>query len=59
MRPPTRALAPCTRIVVHASGSDQDGLVLLPDLDALLAAKAQALLTLDGVSALPAAGRVR
>jgi uncharacterized RmlC-like cupin family protein len=32
--------APCTWIVVHASGSDQDGIVLLPDLDALLASKA-------------------
>jgi uncharacterized RmlC-like cupin family protein len=29
--------APCTWIVVHSSGSDQDGIVLLPDLDALLA----------------------
>ena len=33
---------PCTWIVVHASGSDQDGIVLLPDLDALLASKAGA-----------------
>ena len=31
--------APCTWIVVHSSGSDQDGIVLLPDLDALLAAR--------------------
>ena len=31
--------APCTWIVVHSSGSDQDGIVLLPELDALLAAK--------------------
>ncbi len=31
--------APCTWIVVHASGSDQDGLVLLPDLDEILASK--------------------
>jgi uncharacterized RmlC-like cupin family protein len=31
--------APCTWIVVHSSGSDQDGIVLLPDLDALLASK--------------------
>ena len=30
---------PCTWIVVHSSGSDQDGIVLLPELDALLAAK--------------------
>jgi uncharacterized RmlC-like cupin family protein len=29
--------APCTWLVVHSSGSDQDGIVLLPDLDALLA----------------------
>jgi uncharacterized RmlC-like cupin family protein len=29
--------APCTWIVVHSSGSDQDGIVLLPELDALLA----------------------
>lgn len=29
--------APCKWIVVHASGSDQDGIVLLPDLDAHLA----------------------
>ena len=28
---------PCTWIVVHSSGSDQDGIVLLPDLDAQLA----------------------
>lgn len=31
--------APCTWLVVHASGSDQDGIVLLPDLDAILAAR--------------------
>ncbi len=30
---------PCTWIVVHASGSDQDGIVLLPELDALLASR--------------------
>jgi uncharacterized RmlC-like cupin family protein len=29
--------APCTWIVVHSSGSDQDGIVLLPKLDAALA----------------------
>jgi uncharacterized RmlC-like cupin family protein len=29
--------APCTWIVVHSSGSDQDGIVLLPELDAALA----------------------
>jgi uncharacterized RmlC-like cupin family protein len=28
---------PCTWIVVHSSGSEQDGIVLLPDLDAKLA----------------------
>jgi uncharacterized RmlC-like cupin family protein len=30
--------APCIWIVVHSSSSDQDGIVLLPELDALLAA---------------------
>lgn len=29
--------APCTWIVVHSSGSDQEGIVLLPELDLLLA----------------------
>jgi uncharacterized RmlC-like cupin family protein len=29
--------APCTWIVVHSSGSDQDGIVLLPELDKHLA----------------------
>ncbi len=33
--------APCIWLVVHSSGSDQDGIVLLPDLDARLAAPAQ------------------
>jgi uncharacterized RmlC-like cupin family protein len=28
--------APCTWLVVHSSGSDQDGIVLLPELDPLL-----------------------
>ena len=28
---------PCTWLVVHSSGSDQDGIVLLPELDALIA----------------------
>ena len=28
---------PCTWTVVHSSGSDQDGIVLLPELDAKLA----------------------
>ena len=31
--------APCTWIVAHSSGSDQDGIVLLPELDALLASR--------------------
>ncbi|HKM61786.1 MAG TPA: hypothetical protein VJY39_04780 [Acidisphaera sp.] len=31
--------AACTWIVVHSSGSDQDGIVLLPELDEVLAAK--------------------
>jgi uncharacterized RmlC-like cupin family protein len=31
---------PCTWIVAHSSGSDQDGIVLLPELDEILAAKA-------------------
>jgi uncharacterized RmlC-like cupin family protein len=31
--------APCTWIVVHASGSDQDGIVLLPELDEILGSK--------------------
>ena len=30
---------PCTWIVVHSSGSDQDGIVLLPELDESLAAR--------------------
>jgi uncharacterized RmlC-like cupin family protein len=30
--------APCRWLVVHASGSDQDGIVLLPELDVVLAA---------------------
>ena len=30
---------PCTWIVVHSSGSDQTGIVLLPELDAKLAAR--------------------
>ncbi|MGE0816068.1 MAG: cupin domain-containing protein [Vicinamibacterales bacterium] len=31
--------APCRWLVVHSSGSDQDGIVLLPELDAVLAAR--------------------
>jgi uncharacterized RmlC-like cupin family protein len=34
--------APCTWIVVHSSGSDQDGIVLLPELDKTLAARLEA-----------------
>jgi uncharacterized RmlC-like cupin family protein len=33
---------PCTWIVVHSSGSDQDGIVLLPELNAKLAERANA-----------------
>jgi uncharacterized RmlC-like cupin family protein len=35
--PANESGAACTWIVVHSSGSDQDGIVLLPVLDALLA----------------------
>ena len=35
--PRNESSKPCTFIVVHSSGSDQDGIVLLPDLDAKLA----------------------
>jgi uncharacterized RmlC-like cupin family protein len=37
--PSNESSARCTWIVVHASGSDQDGIVLLPDLDAVLASR--------------------
>ena len=37
--PANESGAPCTWIVVHASGSDQEGIVLLPELDVVLAAK--------------------
>ena len=37
--PANESGAPCTWIVVHSSGSDQDGIVLLPELDALLATR--------------------
>ena len=37
--PSNESAATCTIIVVHSSGSDQDGLVLLPDLDVVLASK--------------------
>ena len=35
--PSNESGAPCRWIVVHSSGSDQDGIVLVPELDALLA----------------------
>jgi uncharacterized RmlC-like cupin family protein len=38
--PANESGAPCAWIVVHSSGSDQDGIVLLPELDVMLAAKA-------------------
>jgi uncharacterized RmlC-like cupin family protein len=38
--PSNECTTSCTIIVVHSSGSDQDGLILLPDLDAVLASKA-------------------
>ncbi len=34
--PCNESSAPCTWLVAHSSGSDQDGLVLLPELDARL-----------------------
>ena len=37
--PSNESGAPCTWIVVHSSGSDQDGIVLLPELDQLLASR--------------------
>ena len=37
--PSNESGAACTWIVVHSSGGDQDGLVLLPELDAVLAEK--------------------
>ena len=35
--PRNESAKPCIWIVVHSSGSDQDGIVLLPELDAKLA----------------------
>jgi uncharacterized RmlC-like cupin family protein len=35
--PSNESGAPCKWLVVHSSGSDQDGIVLLPELDAILA----------------------
>ncbi len=37
--PFNRSALPCTWLVVHSSSSDQDGIVLLPALDHVLAAK--------------------
>ena len=37
--PYNQGTAPCRWLVVHSSGSDQDGIVLLPELDLLLARK--------------------
>lgn len=37
--PCNESAAPCTWIVVHSSGNDQDGIVLLPELDQLLSSK--------------------
>ncbi|NKB54195.1 MAG: cupin domain-containing protein [Rhizobiaceae bacterium] len=37
--PGNQSGSPCTWIVVHSSGSDQDGIVLLPKLDEELAAR--------------------
>lgn len=37
--PFNRSATPCKWLVVHSSGSDQDGIVLLPDLDIILATK--------------------
>jgi uncharacterized RmlC-like cupin family protein len=34
--PSNESGAPCKWLVVHSSGSDQDGIVLLPELDAML-----------------------
>ena len=37
--PCNRSGSPCTWLVVHSSGSDQEGIVLLPGLDKVLAGK--------------------
>jgi uncharacterized RmlC-like cupin family protein len=37
--PYNQGAAPCKWLVVHSSGSDQDGIVLLPELDLILARK--------------------
>ena len=41
--PRNQSAKPCTWIVVHSSGSDQDGIVLLPELDESLAARMDAI----------------
>ncbi len=41
--PSNESGAPCTWIVVHASASDQNGIVLLPELDTLLDQKVRGL----------------
>ena len=38
--PSNQSAAPCKWCVVHSSGSDQDGIVLLPELDRMLAERA-------------------
>ena len=37
--PYNKGTAPCKWLVVHSSGSDQDGIILLPELDLVLAKK--------------------
>ena len=37
--PSNESGGPCTWIVVHSAGSDQDGIVMLPELDQLLSAR--------------------
>lgn len=37
--PSNESGAPCVWLVAHSSGDDQDGIVMLPELDALLAEK--------------------
>jgi uncharacterized RmlC-like cupin family protein len=37
--PYNQGTAPCKWLVAHSSGSDQDGIVLLPELDLILAKK--------------------
>jgi uncharacterized RmlC-like cupin family protein len=37
--PSNESSKPCTWLVVHSSGSDQDGIVLLPELDKQLTAR--------------------